>query len=115
LSRLAPGFATLAAMEIPEAPAPAQIELDRANGLTLRWDDGREAAFGLEELRVNCPCAECRGLREQDLPAWPKPASPRPLQAVSAELVGGWGLQITWNDGHATGIYAWSMLRAWRM
>jgi DUF971 family protein len=22
-------------------------------------------------------------------------------------------MQIRWNDGHATGIYAWSMLRAW--
>jgi DUF971 family protein len=23
-------------------------------------------------------------------------------------------MQIRWNDGHETGIYAWSMLRAWR-
>jgi DUF971 family protein len=22
-------------------------------------------------------------------------------------------MQIRWNDGHDTGIYAWSMLRAW--
>ena len=33
---------------------------------------------------------------------------------TSAELVGAWGMQIRWNDGHETGIYAWSMLRAWR-
>ena len=32
----------------------------------------------------------------------------------SAELVGAWGIQIHWNDGHETGIYAWSMLRVWR-
>jgi DUF971 family protein len=102
-------------MELPHAPAPTQIELDRAHGLTLRWeDDGIELHFGLEELRVNCPCAECRGLREQGRPVWPKPSSPQPLEAVTAELVGGWGLTIIWNDRHDTGIYPWSLLRIWR-
>jgi DUF971 family protein len=101
-------------MEPPEVAAPEHVELDRAHGLTLRWDDGRELAFGLEELRVSCPCAECRGLRENDLPVWPQPGSPQPLEAVSAQLVGGWGLTIVWNDGHDTGIYPWSLLAAWR-
>jgi DUF971 family protein len=101
-------------MDPPDTSAPTRVELDRAQGLTLAWDDGTELTFGLEELRVNCPCAECRGLREQDRPVWPKPASPIPLRAVTAELVGGWGVTITWNDGHATGIYTWSLLRAWR-
>jgi DUF971 family protein len=32
---------------------------------------------------------------------------------VDAKLVGAWGLMIRWNDGHETGIYAWSILRAW--
>ena len=102
------------ATELPDTPAPEQVELDRANGLTLSWVDGVTLAYGLEELRVNCPCAECRGLREQGLPIWPKPTSPKPLAAVGAELVGGWGITITWNDGHATGIYPWSLLRVWR-
>jgi DUF971 family protein len=101
-------------MEPPHTPAPARVELDRRASLTLGWDDGTELRFGLEELRANCPCAECRGLREQGLPVWPKPQSPRPLEAVTAELVGGWGLTITWNDRHDTGIYPWSLLRAWR-
>src|SRR4051812_45599337 len=73
--------------ELPDSPAPISIELDRAHGLTLEWDDGVKATFELEELRVNCPCAECRGLREQDRPVWPKPSSPRPLAANGAELV----------------------------
>jgi DUF971 family protein len=100
--------------ELPETPAPEEIELDRAHGLTLTWADGVTLRYELEELRVNCPCAECRGLREQGLPVWPKPGSPQPLAAVSAELVGGWGVTITWNDTHATGIYPWSLLRVWR-
>ena len=38
--------------------------------------DGTTTVFGLEELRVNCPCAECRGRREQGQPAWPRPGAP---------------------------------------
>jgi DUF971 family protein len=100
--------------ELRDVPGPDRIELDRAGGLTLEWDGGPTLTFGLEELRVNCPCAECRGRREQGRPVWPTPASPQPLAATGAELVGAWGLMITWNDGHETGIYAWSLLRAWR-
>jgi len=92
---------------------PANIDLDRANGLTIEWDDGVVSRFELEELRVNCPCAECRGLRDRGEPAWPKANSPRPLRAEDAEFVGAWGLRVTWNDGHGTGIYVWEVLRAW--
>ena len=104
-----PGFP-----DIPEAPSPVAVELDREVGLTLSWPDGTSDQFGLEELRFNCPCAGCRGRREQGLDAWPTPGAPQPLRAEGAELVGAWGMQIRWNDGHETGIYAWSMLRAWR-
>jgi DUF971 family protein len=100
-------------MDLPEAPPPDDVELDRAEGLTVRWPDGTVARFGLEELRVNCPCAECRGLREQHRPVWPKPGAPLPLRAVGAELVGGWGVTVHWNDGHTTGIYSWGLLREW--
>jgi DUF971 family protein len=100
-------------MDLPEAEPPIEVELDRTVGLTLRWPDGTVARFALEDLRQNCPCAECRGKREQGLPIWPTPGAPQPLEATGAELVGGWGLSIRWNDGHETGIYAWSILRAW--
>jgi DUF971 family protein len=35
------------------------------------------------------------------------------LRIEEAELVGAWGLSVTWNDGHATGIYPWDALRRW--
>ncbi len=101
-------------MDLPDAEAPTEVDLDRTHGLTLRWADGTESFFELEELRRNCPCAECRGLREQGQVVGPHPRSLIPLTAVDAELVGGWGLNIEWSDGHSTGIYAWSILRAWR-
>jgi DUF971 family protein len=100
-------------MDLPEEPPPTTVELDRAAGLTIGWEDGTGTHFDLPTLRINCPCAECRGLRERGLPIWPKPGVPPVLEALGAELVGGWGLSLRWNDGHDTGIYAWGMLRAW--
>jgi ATP-binding protein involved in chromosome partitioning len=103
----------LVSMDLPEEPAPISVDLDRTSGLTVRWADGTETGFGLEELRVNCPCAECRGRREQGHPAWPGPGAPQPLEATGAELVGAWGISLRWNDRHETGIYAWGLLRHW--
>jgi DUF971 family protein len=100
-------------MDVPEEPSPAAVELDRVAGLTVQWADGTTSRFDLETLRVNCPCAECRGRREQHQPVWPRPGAPVPLEATGAELVGAWGLSLRWNDGHETGIYAWGLLRAW--
>ncbi|MFN8037281.1 MAG: DUF971 domain-containing protein [Acidimicrobiia bacterium] len=93
---------------------PVGVEIDREQGLTLTWPDRMVHTFELAELRANCPCAECRGLRETGRPVWPTASSPRPLAVVDAELVGAWGLSIRWNDGHGTGIYPWELLRAWR-
>jgi len=100
-------------VELAEEPPPLDVELDRESALTVRWQDGTESRYGLEELRINCPCAECRGRREQGEPAWPLPGSPHPLKALGGELVGNFGLSIRWNDGHDTGIYNWALLRAW--
>jgi DUF971 family protein len=101
-------------LDLPDSEAPTDVELDREAGVTLHWADGTESHFGLEELRRNCPCAECRGLREQGRVVGPNPRSLLKLTALDAELVGGWGLTIRWSDGHSTGIFAWSLLRAWR-
>jgi len=100
-------------LDLPDAEAPTTVELDRAHGLALEWADGSHAEFTLDELRRNCPCAECRGLRERGRVPGPGEDAPEPLRAIDAELVGGWGLMIRWSDGHQTGIYAWSILRAW--
>lgn len=97
-------------MDEPQPP-PEAIDVDRSRSVTLTWPDGHVSGFGLEELRVNCPCAFCRNLRDQGRPAW-TPGGEE-LSVAGAELVGNWGLQLRWNDGHKTGIYPWSALRSW--
>jgi DUF971 family protein len=94
--------------------APTAIEIEREDSLTLTWPDETTSRFELVELRVNCPCAECRGLRETQRAVWPTASSPPRLAIVDAELVGAWGISLRWNDNHATGIYPWDLLREWR-
>lgn len=90
------------------------VTVERDAGVTVRWSDGVEARFGLAELRSDCPCAACRGVREQGGSPWPPPGRPDlPLSIVDAELVGAWGMSLRWSDGHDTGIYPWVRLRAW--
>lgn len=98
-------------LDLPDAEAPVAVELERDTALTIEWADGARYRYDLADLRHNCPCAECRGLREQGRTPGARPD--RAPRAVGAELVGGWGLSITWDDGHSTGIYAWSILRMW--
>ena len=98
--------------DIPEAPHRPTSSSTGRSGLTLTWPDGTDSQFGLEELRLQLPVRRVPGPARAGLDAWPTPGAPQPLTAPSAELVGAWGMQIRWNDGHETGIYAWSMLRA---
>ena len=93
--------------------APQDLVVKRDEGLTITFVDGHVATFNLMEVRLGCPCATCRGLRDQDEDVWPRPGSPRPLRIEDAKLHGAWGLNITWNDGHATGIYPFDALRRW--
>lgn len=101
-------------LDIPDGDPPVAIDLDRSESLRLEWADGQVTTFTLETLRANCPCAQCRSERDRGQVPWPRRTLvPEELRAVGAELVGNWGLQITWHDGHGTGIYAWGVLRAW--
>lgn len=97
----------------PGPASPTQLEIDRLRALTVTWPDGLRVAFALDDLRAHCPCAECRGRREQGLPVGPRQGVDPRIEAVDAMLVGGWGLTIRWSDGHETGIYAWDRLRRW--
>jgi DUF971 family protein len=94
--------------------APKAIKLDAGNGtLSVRWSDGHVSAYPYQYLRDRCPCASCSGKE----PAPHAPPTPFPMfgvnqiKPVRAELVGRYALQIFWNDGHSTGIYAFDHLR----
>jgi DUF971 family protein len=84
------------------------------NELALRWSDGLETYLPLDFLRKRCPCALCAG--ETDLLGNVYQAEsrlgPESLQLKRCTMVGGYGLQPEWMDGHASGIYSFSYLRS---
>jgi len=83
------------------------------NELALAWTDGEENYFPLDFLRRSCPCALCEG--EPDvLGRILKPNvnhTPGSFTLKSHHIVGGYGWQPTWADGHQSGIYSFSYLR----
>lgn len=81
--------------------------------MTITFADGHVADIGLTELRKGCPCATCRSQRERGEASWPRPDSPADLRITDAQFHGAYALQITWNDGHRTGLYPFDSLRAW--
>ena len=93
------------------APKDIQVVGDE---LAVKWADGTESFIRLERLRNACPCAGCKG--ETDVMGNVHRGPEQPLTAASFQLrrlqmVGGYGVQPVWGDGHATGIYTFPYLR----
>lgn len=81
--------------------------------LTIAWADGHQSVYDFEELRWQCPCAECAGEggRPGTLATTSELADDQ-VELDQMEAVGLFGLRPYWKDGHNTGIYGLSMLRA---
>ena len=81
--------------------------------LAIAWNDGTESYLPLEKFRRACPCASCCG--EPD--ALGNIARPEvhytslSFDLRGWQLIGGYALQPTWGDGHATGLYSFTYLR----
>jgi ATP-binding protein involved in chromosome partitioning len=78
--------------------------------LAITWRDGLESVYSVRELRLACGCAACvdEWSGEGRLDPDSVPADVRPLRI---ESVGRYAIQVTWSDGHATGIYTFERLR----
>lgn len=92
---------------------PISIKQTDAATITITWDDQLVTPLAIELLRDECPCAECKGetiLMQQILPVL-KPKLPGHYTVQGIVPVGSYAIQITWGDGHATGLYSWDYLR----
>ncbi len=76
--------------------------------LALVMGNGSEMYFPLPMLRRACPCAVCQG--EPDAMGRVKRPvvehGPGAFTLKKFEIVGGYGLQLFWADGHGSGIYS---------
>ena len=102
-------------------PAAVKIHVTSGAGVDITWADGHASHYDFPYLRENCPCATCNDEREKKLDfssAGPASTSaavlpmfkPKPT-AKAATAVGNYAIQITFSDGHATGIYSYDQLR----
>lgn len=89
---------------------PKEIAVrDTLRTLTITWADGHISAYPFWFLRGFCPCAVCQGhdggltfvgAADDDGPA---------LETIGD--VGHYAMNLTWGDGHKTGIYTLDALR----
>ncbi len=96
-----------------EGVRPGRIQ-QVGSDLVIVWEDGREDYLSLERLRRQCPCAMCRG--ESDLlgNVHRGPSRPYGLGAFLLhgwKKVGGYAIQLFWQDGHNDGLYTFDFLR----
>jgi DUF971 family protein len=100
-------------------PASVKIHVSTGAGVDVAWSDGHISHFDFAYLRENCPCATCNEERiKKDSLTSPAFASspvlpmfkPKP-RAQSATPVGQYAIQLSFSDGHSTGIYSYEHLR----
>ena len=94
----------------PARAQPIEIRVvDAARTLAIAWVDGHESLYPFWYLRGLCPCAVCQG-HGGDVAFVGEAQGPGPeLDAVHE--VGHYAMNLTWKDGHKTGIYSLDTLR----
>jgi len=89
-------------------PQPTEIKLHQASRiLEITYADGRIFKLPCEFLRVYSPSAEVRGHGPgQEVLQIGK----KDVAITKVEPVGNYAVQLTFSDGHDTGIYSWDLL-----
>jgi len=86
-----------------------EINMRRGSGiLAVRWEDGLNAELSAELLRTHSPSAEVQGHG-----AGPPVlvAGKKDVGFVRMDPVANYGVKITFDDGHDSGIFSWQQLR----
>ena len=114
---LAPFMAqgTEAMLKAVEEQARAKTSLPQAGfdaqHIYLTFPDGHKVQANNRDIRLNCMCALC--VNELSGKKLIDPAKIRPdIAPKEITALGNYALSITWNDGHSSGIYPYSMFHA---
>ena len=102
-------------------PTAVKIHVKTGAGVDITWADGHSSHYDFTYLRDQCPCATCndeRGKKEAAPVATTNLLSspllpmykPKP-RAQAATQVGNYAVQISFTDGHSTGIFSYDYLR----
>jgi len=103
-------------------PTSVKVHVSTNAGVDITWADGHASHFDFPYLRDQCPCATCNDERDKKgslaeaSPAFASSSAlpmfkPKP-RATAATQVGNYAIQISFSDGHSTGIYSYDHLRS---
>jgi DUF971 family protein len=89
-------------------PLPTEIKLHQVSHvLEIAFNDGTRFKLPYEFLRVYSPSAEVRGHGPgQEVLQIGK----KNIEVKGVEPVGSYAVQLTFSDGHDTGLYSWDYL-----
>ena len=87
-------------------PREIRLSADKTT-LQITFASGQAARLPAELLRVESPSAEVQGHGEGQKTT---PAGKRNITITAIAPVGNYAVRITFDDGHDTGIYCWSLL-----
>jgi DUF971 family protein len=101
-------------------PSTVKVHVKTGAGVDVTWADGHASHYEFAYLREECPCATCNDERIRKgalAAAGPASAAALPMfkpkpRAQAATTVGNYAIQITFTDGHATGIFSYDHLRS---
>ena len=89
-------------------PWPSEIRLNpERDVLSVAFDNGERFGLRAESLRVESPSAEVRNHGGPKTIVMDK----EQVKIARLEPVGNYALRIAFDDGHDSGLYAWSYLR----
>jgi len=87
-----------------------EITREGEHDVAILWKDGLRSVYPGRFLRLACPCAGC--VEEMTGRALLDPESvPEDVHPIRIDPVGRYAVQITFSDGHGTGIYTFDRLR----
>ena len=96
---------------------PTELSQPDEERLEIRWSDGQLRRYSVHDLRDACPCARCREKRNEPPPPAAmlpviSPEQAQPLRITGMQPVGNYAYAISFTDGHDSGIYEFTLLRA---
>jgi len=95
-----------------QGPAERLVALDGdADALRPGWADGHDQRLASRDLRLACSCAQCRD--EMTGKALLDPDRvPLDITITRIRSIGNYAISIAFSDGHDSGIYPFTALRA---
>lgn len=75
-----------------------------AGVLEIEWPTGNRQTISHQLLRAHCRCADCKVALKKSK------TDIASVSLVELRLVGAYGAQLFFSDGHNRGIYPWSYL-----